>query len=262
MACGIYKVKNEITGKFYIGQAVNIIKRWEQHINNYDNQNEKTYDTYFYRSIRKYGIENFSFSIVELCDQNELNEKETRWINYYDSYHDGYNSTLGGDGNICVDREEFKKFYLENDVSVIELANHFRIDRSTAGRILKELGIKTNYYVDDELKKKICEEYALDQSISCLSLSKKYNKDRETISKILKENNIKVLPSGAPKAQKITVYDAYTNEVLIQETYVKEFAKYLKENKINLHPSESTIRQHIQRNGNVLYGKYRVRRKG
>lgn len=261
MACGIYKVKNEITGKIYIGQAVNIIKRWKQHINNYDNQNEKIYDTYFYRSIRKHGIENFSFSIVELCNQNELNEKETKWINYYDSYHNGYNSTLGGDGNIYVDREEFKKFYIENDVSVIELANHFKIDRSTAGRILKELGIKANYYVSDELKKKICEEYTLDQSISCLSLSKKYNKDPETISRILKENNIKVLPSGSPKAQKIIVYDAFTNEVLIQETYIKDFMEYLKANKIVENPSISTIYNHINRNGYVLYGRYKVRRK-
>lgn len=195
-----------------------------------------------------------------MCNQNELNEKETKWINYFDSCHNGYNSTLGGDGNICVDREEFKKFYLENDISVIELANHFKIDRCTAGRILKELGIKANYYVSEELKKKICEEYTLDQSISCLSLSKKYNKDRETISRILKENNIKVLPPGSLKAQKIIVYDAFTNEVLIQETYIKDFIEYLKANKIVENPSISTIHNHIERNGYVLYGRYKVRR--
>lgn len=261
MVCGIYKVKNEITGKVYVGQAVNITKRWQQHINNYDNQNERTYDTHFYRAIRKYGIDNFSFSIVELCDQNELNEKEARWINYYHSYHNGYNSTLGGDGRIYIDRENFKNFYIENNVSITELANHFKIDRTTAGKILKELGIKADYYVSDTLKKKICEEYTSDQSISCLSLSKKYNKDPETISKILKENNIKVLPSGTSKAQKISVYDAFTNEVIIQETYIKDFVEYLKEHKIIENPLSSTISKHIKRNGRVLYGKYRIRKK-
>ena len=46
--------------------------------------------------MRKYGLENFKVEVLELCQPDELNEKEIAYIKYYDSYHHGYNSTLGG----------------------------------------------------------------------------------------------------------------------------------------------------------------------
>ena len=46
--------------------------------------------------MRKYGIENFTFSVIEECSQEQLNEREIYWIEYYDTYKNGYNSTLGG----------------------------------------------------------------------------------------------------------------------------------------------------------------------
>lgn len=45
----------------------------------------------------KYGVDNFDFEIVELCAQNELNEKEKYWIKQYNSYLKGYNETIGGE---------------------------------------------------------------------------------------------------------------------------------------------------------------------
>lgn len=50
------------------------------------------------RAWRKYGDENFEFSILEKCDESKLNEREIYWIEYYDSYYNGYNQTKGGDG--------------------------------------------------------------------------------------------------------------------------------------------------------------------
>lgn len=49
--------------------------------------------------MRKYGIENFSFEIIEECKKEELNDKEKYWINYFNTFFNGYNLTTGGQGN-------------------------------------------------------------------------------------------------------------------------------------------------------------------
>ena len=90
---GIYKIINKINGKCYIGQSTQIEKRWSKHKNTSHNQTSKAYDYPLYRAFRKYGIENFSFEILEECSNLELNEKEKYWINYYNpEYNYQYNS--------------------------------------------------------------------------------------------------------------------------------------------------------------------------
>ena len=81
---GIYKITNLVTQKHYIGQAVNIEKRWKEHC--------RRVDQYIDQSIHKYGIDNFSFTILEECPIEKLNEREDYWIKYYNSIvPNGYN---------------------------------------------------------------------------------------------------------------------------------------------------------------------------
>ena len=86
---GIYKITNTLNNMCYIGQSKNISKRWNNHKSVYDNENSHGYNYYLYRAMRKYGIENFTFEIIEECDIDSLNEREIYWINYYDSYNNG-----------------------------------------------------------------------------------------------------------------------------------------------------------------------------
>lgn len=52
-----------------------------------------------YKAFNKYGIENFTFEIIEeIEDEGLLSEREKHWITYYNSFEKGYNMTLGGDG--------------------------------------------------------------------------------------------------------------------------------------------------------------------
>lgn len=94
---GIYKITNVLNGKVYIGQSIDIETRWKQHI---DEGKRLRHKTKLYYAMNEYGIDNFHFEIIELCESNQdiLNQKERYWINYYDSYNNGYNSTLGGQG--------------------------------------------------------------------------------------------------------------------------------------------------------------------
>lgn len=94
---GIYRITNKINGKSYIGQSVNIEERFKHH-KKYRRKDED--GKLLYRSINKYGIENFSFEIIDICKKEELDEKEIYYIKKYESFKNGYNMTKGGE-SLC-----------------------------------------------------------------------------------------------------------------------------------------------------------------
>ena len=116
---GIYKITNNLNGQIYIGLSVNIEKRWKDHKNRYQNETDKEYEKTLYRAFRKYGIENFTFEIIEECSKEELSSKEIQWIAFYDSFANGYNETPGGE-IICMGGEKHPNHKLtEEDVKQI-----------------------------------------------------------------------------------------------------------------------------------------------
>ena len=98
MSQGIYKITNKKNNKCYIGKSSDIEKRWKQHLNEYTSS--KNYNKPLYRAFRLYGIDNFTFEIIEEIQDYDTfsNEREKYWIEYYHSYEYGYNATSGGDG--------------------------------------------------------------------------------------------------------------------------------------------------------------------
>ena len=154
---GIYKIENKINNKVYIGQSINIQKRWSDHKSRYLDPNDHSYNTHLYKSMRKYGIENFDFSIVELCLAEELNEKERYWIGYYNSFFNGYNLTFGGD---AAGREASK----EKIIGIIfDLENTTDTQKTIAKKwsISEEMvqGINTGRYWKHDRKYPIREQY-------------------------------------------------------------------------------------------------------
>ena len=100
----IYKITNNINNKIYIGKTTNNLEyRWKEHIKDSKyNTNNK-----FYNAINKYGAENFTPSVIEDNIDNELlNDKECYYIELFDSFKNGYNSTLGGEGNTKINHKE------------------------------------------------------------------------------------------------------------------------------------------------------------
>lgn len=118
---GIYKIENLINGKVYIGQSINILRRWNDHKSRYDNNKNQMFNTTLYKDIRNYGINNFKFSVIEECNINELNDKEIYWISYYDSFKTGYNSTTGGDS--CNGGIPNKTYEIMNDLKNTKLTH-------------------------------------------------------------------------------------------------------------------------------------------
>lgn len=100
---GIYKITNLVNGKVYVGKSVDIEERWEDHKRESFNRKSKDYNKYLYQSIRKHGLENFSFEVIEECSKEDLNDREIYWIKEYQSFPPdlgkGYNSYPGGEGN-------------------------------------------------------------------------------------------------------------------------------------------------------------------
>lgn len=98
----IYLIENKINGHKYIGQTLQTIKkRWYQH-----KLDSKKFDYPLYRAIRKYGLNNFSLKEIEKLKNVDrynlshlLDEREIYWIDYYGTFKDGYNQTIGGQNN-------------------------------------------------------------------------------------------------------------------------------------------------------------------
>lgn len=114
---GIYKITNKISRHAYIGQSVDIEERFKQHIKRaYDS--EKEHNKALYVAIRLYGLDNFTFEVLEeIINIEDLNAREVYWIAHYNTYYNGYNETLGGDGVKGYDGEKHPNHKLvESDV--------------------------------------------------------------------------------------------------------------------------------------------------
>jgi len=96
----IYKVTNTINGKVYIGKTTKALSdRKSVHLKNI----RSGISTKFYNTIRKYGIDNFVWEVLDCAeDVRYLNELECKYISEYKSFSDGYNMTIGGDGGDTI----------------------------------------------------------------------------------------------------------------------------------------------------------------
>ena len=89
---GIYCIENRRTNEKYIGRSKNIFKRWATHkkmLNAGKHRNRELQEAWY--------IDNFSFYILELCNESAQDEREMFWISKYNTFHGaGYNATPGG----------------------------------------------------------------------------------------------------------------------------------------------------------------------
>lgn len=88
---GIYKITNLVTGKCYVGSAVNISRRWGEHKTALNNK--KHHSKHLQRAWDMYGKDSFEFEVVELVEKQLLIQRDQYWIDELSSYgKDGYNT--------------------------------------------------------------------------------------------------------------------------------------------------------------------------
>lgn len=98
----IYKAVNARNGKVYIGLTTKTLK--SRIMNHYKRCRRNKDKSHFMSALRKYKKEDFVWDIIDECTTNidDLKDMEVAWIHHYNSYNNGYNSTIGGDGTIGV----------------------------------------------------------------------------------------------------------------------------------------------------------------
>lgn len=108
----IYKVTNKKNGKIYIGKTMfTVQERWSEHCKDY--KKERCENRPLYKAMQKYGIDGFIAEEVEKCSESVLSEREKFWIEYYGTFKNGYNATIGGDGSQYIDYDVVVQTYLQ-----------------------------------------------------------------------------------------------------------------------------------------------------
>lgn len=206
---GIYKYENLQNGKVYVGQSVDILRRHKDHLNralnNFASNNE--YNTPLHKAIRKYGIKNFSFTILEECRKEELNEKERYWIQHFNSYGTGYNLTSGGQNqeNTMKFDEDFvqiiKDILINTSLTYEEIHKKYnislgRISEINTGKIYYDS--KLIYPLRSRKKKYYCSNCG-SEIFSNKNLCEKCIKPKQRIAeKIITREELKALIRSEP----------------------------------------------------------------
>lgn len=148
--------------------------------------------------MRKYGVENFHIELIE--ETNNPEEKEIFWIEYYDSFKNGYNATIGGDGKKYIDYDLVVKTYQEVQ-NIRETAKILKIDEGQASKILKikNIPIKISQKIRKEQSQKSVGMFDLENnllnSFSSLAEAGKYLIENDKTS----SNNFKGVASHIGK---------------------------------------------------------------
>lgn len=153
----IYKIVNDVNQKLYIGMISRSVKlRWKEHQR--DAQQKNFQARPLYRAILKYGIEHFHIELIEETDNPQ--EREKYWIEYYGSFKNGYNATIGGDGQPFLDYDILEAEYKETQ-NLNEVCRKYNCDPSNLSKVLKarKCKVMTNTQVNQQFYGKVINQY-------------------------------------------------------------------------------------------------------
>jgi hypothetical protein len=91
---GIYKITCIKTGEIYIGKSTDIKSRWQQHAKTTFNCGTIAHSL-LHTKMKQYGIENFTFEVVEKVVKDQLGAREKFYIDFYQTKETGLNEKRG-----------------------------------------------------------------------------------------------------------------------------------------------------------------------
>lgn len=148
--CGIYKIFFIGTDRIYIGRAVDILRRFKEHICSAKKDNGRDSQLPIHLAIKKYGVENTHLEIVERCNREVLDSREKYWTKYYHSNDKryGYNIASGGQDSVGLSGEHHSQAKLtqeqvneiiaelkKNDKTLREIAAQYDVSNATVTNI-------------------------------------------------------------------------------------------------------------------------------
>lgn len=205
MACEIkyiYCLENKINSKKYVGKTdLSVEARWNMHLREY--KKHRVEKRPLYTAMRKYGPENFKVTTLEVVVDGNLDEREIYWIQKLDTYHNGYNATLGGEGSTLYDTKGFINDF-KNGMLAKEIAVKYNCDRDTVTRHLTASGYDTR--ANDAARKSVAvNQYTKDgkflRTHKSISAAARYIIDEEDLDRPEKgvANNIRESANGKRK---------------------------------------------------------------
>lgn len=211
MTQGIYLIKNKVNNRCYIGQSIEIERRWEEHRRSSLDKNAVDYNTPLHRAFRKYGSDNFSLSILEVVEEHSnLNSLENKYMRVYNSVSDGYNqiftSRNGLSKNDTITLRESKYGVTKDEL----------INRLTQGTF-EEVG--SYYGVSSNAIRKWCKDYGIP------SRAKDYMTPEK---KINFSKKMKVIASDSSTSKKrVIMLDKHTEEPIRTFNSLKEASEFV-----------------------------------
>lgn len=234
----IYCYTNKINNHKYVGQTNNIERRKREHKCSAFNPNREDYNLLFHKKLREYGIENFTFEVLEEIDSNDnnlVNEREIYWIKELNSFvrNNGYNLTFGGEGikierKISIKEADEIKTLLEKGFSTKDICNKYKIKESYLSMINNGI-----YFYDKDRAYPIHKYYKTNQDydelinllkyseLSLKQISDKLNIGYSTVKKINQGTLRKGLCEKYPIREK-SVYQMRADrvkELLLNSSY-------------------------------------------
>lgn len=133
--CGIYQITNKINNKIYIGQSIDIERRWNQHMYGKGS-------VVLMNAINKYGLDNFEFKILETIEfttKNEvinlLTEMEQKWFDIKTPYINGYNINTTSKPNLTPNKD------IDFGVKISKI----KIDNNHCGKPIKQYDLNGEF---------------------------------------------------------------------------------------------------------------------
>lgn len=124
----IYKITNTETNRLYIGCTINSLRhRFEEHCYRCIKTN---INTKLCNNIRKYGVEKFTIELLEECSLDVIYNREVEIIKEHNSFEEGLNSTVGGEG--CLG-------YKHSPEIRLKISNAIKDGKSHKGKVYKDI---------------------------------------------------------------------------------------------------------------------------
>lgn len=218
MTQGIYLITNNINNKHYVGQSVNIERRWYEHRITARSKANVRHLYPLYRAIDKYGIDNFSFEILEVVPKHsELNTLENKYIAKYNSIANGYNQIITSRNGLSK-TELFKRRKREYNVTKDKLKSQlYKYNFEYVARI---------YGVSSKAIRNWCKDYGIPDKSEYYQTPQK----RDEFSKKMKI----VSKESSTTGRKIAMMDKKSGKIVKEFSSVGDAARFIGTSRANI----------------------------